>query len=55
MGKKIFEESHESKKLLATVGGMKIYSDSIYVITGKMDEEAPSGYRYLGRWSGSNL
>ena len=35
MGKKIFEESHESKKLLATVGGMKIYSDSIYVISGK--------------------
>lgn len=48
MGKKIFEESHESKKLLATVGGMKIYSDSIYVITGKMDEEAPSGYQERG-------
>ena len=48
MGKKIFEESHESKKLLATVGGMRIYSDSIYVITGKMDEEAPSGYQERG-------
>ena len=48
MEKKIFEESHESKKLLATVGGMKIYSDSIYVITGKMDEEAPSGYQERG-------
>lgn len=48
MGKKIFEESQEPKKLLATVGGMKIYSGSIYVITGKMDEEAPSGYQERG-------
>lgn len=36
------------KRLLATVGDMKIYSDSIYVITGKMDEEAPTGYQDLG-------
>lgn len=48
MGKKIFKESQEPKKLLATVGGMKIYSGSIYVITGKMDEEAPSGYQERG-------
>lgn len=37
-----------SKRLLATVGGMKIYSNSIYVITGKMDEEAPTGYQDRG-------
>ena len=48
MGKKIFEESHESKKLLATVGGMKIYSDSVYVATGKMDEGAPDGFQREG-------
>lgn len=34
-----------SKELLATVGDMKIYSNSIYVITGKMDEGAPTGYQ----------
>lgn len=45
MGKENFIGDSESKRLLATVGDMKIYSDSIYVITGKMDEEAPSGYQ----------
>lgn len=40
--------SYEEKKLLATVSGMKIFSDSIYIITGKMDESAPSGYQDLG-------
>lgn len=48
MGKKILEADMESKRLLATVGGMKIYSGSIYVITGKMDEEAPSGFQERG-------
>lgn len=48
MAKRNFDELQDSKRLLATVGGMKIYSGSIYVITGKMDEEAPSGYQERG-------
>lgn len=40
--------SEESKRLLATVSGMKIYSDSVYVVTGKMDEGAPDGFQREG-------
>lgn len=47
MGKDKKEVASE-KRLLATVSGMKIYSDSIYVITGKMDESAPSGFQERG-------
>lgn len=36
------------KKLLATVSGMRIYSDSVYVITGKPDESAPTGFQERG-------
>lgn len=42
------EEVSGGKILLATVSGMKIYSDSIYVITGKMDESAPTGFQENG-------
>lgn len=38
----------EEKKLLATVSGMPIYSDSVYVITGKPDESAPTGFQERG-------
>ena len=39
---------YSTKKLLATVSGMKIYSGSVYVVTGKMDEGAPSGFQERG-------
>lgn len=39
---------YSSKKLLATVSGMKIYSGSVYIVTGKMDEGAPSGFQERG-------
>lgn len=45
---KKIDEGYAEKVLLATVNGMKIYSDSIYIITGKMDESAPSGFQELG-------
>lgn len=48
MGKKETVADFATKRLLATVSGMKIYSDSIYVITGKMDESAPSGFQERG-------
>lgn len=38
----------DTKKLLATVSGMRIYSDSVYVITGKPDESAPTGFQERG-------
>ena len=36
------------KRLLAIVSGMKIFSDSVYVITGKMDVGAPDGFQERG-------
>ena len=41
-----FDETQ--KRLLAIVYGMKIYSDSVYVITGKHDEAAPTGFQENG-------
>lgn len=35
------------KVLLAEVSGMKIYSNSIYVVTGKKDESAPLGFQEM--------
>lgn len=37
-----------SKRLLAVVSGMNIYSDSVYVITGKSDRTAPDGFQERG-------
>lgn len=48
MGKKKEVVEGSTKRLLADVSGMKIYSDSIYVITGKSDETAPDGYQERG-------
>lgn len=42
------KSDYSEKRLLATVSGMNIYSDSVYVITGKMDESAPSGFQEIG-------
>lgn len=42
------ESERIQKNLLAIVSGMKIYSDSVYVITGKSDESAPSGFQEAG-------
>lgn len=39
---------NEEKKLLATVNGMPIYSDSVYVVTGKSDDSAPTGFQERG-------
>lgn len=36
------------KRLLAIVSGMKIFSDSVYVVTGKMDVGAPDGFQERG-------
>lgn len=47
MGKKKAVEM-PTKKLLAVVSGMSIYSDSIYVVTGKPDESAPTGFQERG-------
>ena len=43
MGKK-----ENEKELLAEVSGMKIYSNSVYVVTGKSDEGAPTGFQEMG-------
>lgn len=48
MGKKKEVEMVATKKLLANVYGMKIYSDSVYMITGKPDSGAPNGFQELG-------
>lgn len=47
MGKKVIVDE-STKRLLASVGGLDIYSDSVYVITGKKDEGAPTGFQERG-------
>lgn len=48
MGRKANVLVEPTKRLLASVGGLDIYSDSVYVITGKMDESAPTGFQERG-------
>lgn len=45
---KSVKSDYSGKRLLANVSGMSIYSDSVYVVTGKMDESAPSGFQEVG-------
>lgn len=48
MGKKKEVVDGSTKRLLAEVSGMKIYSGSVYVITGKSDITAPDGFQEKG-------